>query len=123
MVTIQSFTGLMAWQESHKLVLAIYKATEAFPKSEQFGLTLQLRRAAVSISSNIAEGFSKLSPKEKLQFYRTALASLTEVQNQILIARDIRSIQPDQFKSTADQTVMVSKLINGLLKSIKTRTP
>ena len=66
---IQSFTDLDAWREGHALVLAIYRITRDFPREEQFGLVSQLRRAAVSITSNIAEGFSRLSYKEKRQFY------------------------------------------------------
>ncbi len=120
---IHSFTGLKTWQEGHTLVLKIYEVTTEFPKEEQYCLVQQLRRAAVSITSNIAEGFSKASSKEKLQFYRTALASLTEVQNQLLISRDIGYMQEATFEPIAAQTVLVSKLINGLIKSIKSRTP
>lgn len=87
---IQSFTDLYAWQAGHKLVLSIYEVTQKFPKEELFGLTNQLRRAAVSITSNIAEGFSRSSYKEKSQFYSMALGSLTEIQNQLLIAKDIK---------------------------------
>ena len=115
---IRSFTDLNAWKEGHGLVLMIYKATKNFPKEELFGLSNQLRRAVVSITSNIAEGFSRKSPKEKSQFYSMALGSLTEVQNQILIARDIKYIQRDDFKNMADKTIIVSKLLNGLIKSL-----
>jgi four helix bundle protein len=123
MAAIQSFTDLKAWKESHKLVLMIYAAGKQFPQREQFGLTQQVQRAVVSISSNIAEGFSKTSSKEKTQFYRISLASLTEVQNQILIARDIQYLKIIDFNQIAEQTVLVSKLINGLIKSMKARTP
>ena len=116
---IKSFTGLTAWQEAHKLVLEIYKITKIFPKEEMFGLINQLRRAAVSITSNIAEGFSRNSYREKLQFYYLALGSLTEVQNQILVARDITYISKTDFEKLAEQTVKVSKLINGLIKKCK----
>src|SRR3989344_224377 len=85
---IQSFTDLEVWRESHKLVLMVYKFTKNFPKNELFGLTSQLRRAVVSITSNIAEGFSRFSYKEKIQFYSIAFGSLTEVQNQLLISKD-----------------------------------
>ena len=92
------------WREAHKLVLLIYKTTKGFPKKELFGLTSQLRRAAVSITSNIAEGFSRQGYKEKLQFYYMALGSLTESQNQLLIAK---------------QLVSVHKLLNAFITKTK----
>lgn len=117
---IKSFTDLNAWKEAHELALLVYKITKQFPKEEQFGLTNQLRRAVVSITSNIAEGFSRSSYKEKVQFYSMALGSLSEVQSQLLIARDISYIAKDQFNSIADQSVTVNKLLNGLIKKSKT---
>jgi four helix bundle protein len=90
-----------------------------FPKKELFGLTSQLRRAAVSITSNIAEGFNRESLKEKIQFYSIARGSLAEAQNQILIAKDIGFMPEDVFLKIADRTVVVSKLTNGLIKSLK----
>ena len=116
---IKSFTDLNAWKEGHKLVIIIYKQTKEFPKEELFSLTNQIQRASVSITSNIAEGFSRRSEKEKIQFYYIALGSLTEVQNQLLIARDIGYIKNETFKQIADQTVIVSKLCNGLIKKFK----
>ncbi len=113
---IKSFTDLIAWKESHVLVLMIYTATEKFPKEEIFGLTNQIRRAAVSITSNIAEGFSRVGVDDKKKFYAIALGSLTEVQNQILIGRDLHYIPSNEFSKIAQQTVTVSKLINGLRK-------
>ncbi len=116
---IKSFTELIAWQEGHKLVLQVYEITKQFPKEEQFGLTNQLRRAAVSITSNIAEGFSRNSYKEKLQFYSVSLGSTTEVQNQLLIARDLQYITKEVFSEIAEQAIKVNKITNGLIK--KTR--
>lgn len=117
--TIKSFTDLNTWKEGHKLVLTIYKITQLFPSYEKFGLSNQVQRATVSITSNIAEGFSRNSNKEKVQFYYTALGSLTEVQNQLLIARDLGYINQKIFSDIALQTVIVSKLTNGLIKSLK----
>ena len=117
---IKSFTDLNVWKEGHKLVIEIYKITKNFPREEVFGLTIQLRRAAVSITSNIAEGFSRNSYKEKLNFYSISLGSLTEVQNQLLVSKDIKYIEIKEFKELADQTIVVSKLINGLIKSTRT---
>lgn len=119
---IKSFTDLYAWKESHKLVLVIYKITDSFPKNQQFSLTNQIQRCAVSITSNIAEGFSRKTKKEKSQFYYMALGSLTELQNQLLIARDLEYIKKSEFKNIAELTVTVSKLINGLIKSSKILT-
>lgn len=115
---IKTFTQLTAWREGHTLVISIYKVTQEFPKEELFGLTNQIRRAVVSITSNIAEGFCRFSKKEKKQFYHTALGSLGEVQNQLLIARDIGYLTKDKFDELAEQTVLISKLLNGLIKSL-----
>ena len=117
---IKSFTDLNAWKEAHKLVLLIYQITKTFPKDEQFGLINQIRRAVISITSNIAEGFSRNSYKEKSQFYSMSLGSLTEVQNQLLIARDLEYLSKDAFKDVASNTVTISKLLNGLIKKSKT---
>lgn len=116
---IRSFTDLEVWKRGHALVIAIYKITQTFPKEEQFGLTNQIRRASVSITSNIAEGFSRNSYKDKVQFYRVALGSLTEVQNQLLIAKDVGYLSSEKFEEIVAQTVIISKLCNGLIKKSK----
>lgn len=116
---IQSFTDLVAWQEGHKLVVIIYKATEAFPKSEIFGLTNQMRRCVISITSNIAEGFGRQSYKEKVQFYSIAKGSNLELQNQLLAARDIGFLKQETFQLLADQSVIVGKLLTGLIQKSK----
>lgn len=116
---IKSFTDLIVWQEGHKLVLMIYEITREFPKDEIFALTSQIRRAAVSITSNIAEGFSRQSMKEKIYFYSISQGSITELQNQLLIARDVKYISDDKFNIIAEQAITVNKLINGLLRKSK----
>lgn len=78
-----------------------------------------MRRCVVSITSNIAEGFSRQGIKEKIQFYYMALGSLTELQNQLLVARDVGYLPKEKFNELAKQTVEVNKLINGLIKSIR----
>lgn len=119
MKKIKSFTDLYAWQEGHQLVLSIYKITKSFPTDERFGLTDQMRRCSVSITSNIAEGFSRQGKKEKTQFLYMALGSITELQNQLLIARDTSYFSKELFKTLAEKTIIVSKLVNGLIKSLK----
>lgn len=113
---IRSFTDLYAWQEGHKLVLKIYRVTENFPNKETFGLTNQMRRASVSVTSNIAEGFSRNTVKDKVQFYSMAQGSLTELQNQLIIARDVKYLKKEDFDKIANQTITVHKLITGLKK-------
>ncbi|GEM_PF-113468 len=114
---IKSFTDLDAWKEGHILVLKIYEITKSFPKEEMFGLIMQMRRCVVSITSNIAEGFSRQSYKEKIQFYSIAQGSVTELQNQLVIARDVSFISNERFQELAKQSVKVHKIINGLIKS------
>jgi len=113
---IKLFTDLEVWQEAHKLVLMVYKITKDFPKEELFGLVSQLRRAAVSVTSNIAEGFSRFSYKEKIQFYSMALGSLTELQNQLLVARDVGYLNESDFDNISRQSVSVQKLLNAFIK-------
>lgn len=113
------FTDLVAWKEAHKLVLFIYKLTKDFPKEEMFGLVNQMRRCVVSITSNIAEGFSRNSYKEKTQFYCIALGSVTELQNQLMISRDVKYINTVTCNQVLEMCVIVHKLLNGLIKSSK----
>jgi len=121
MAKIASFTDLEAWKEGHKLVLLIYRTAPDFPKDEMFILTSQLRRAAISITSNIAEGFSRISYKDKIRFYYMALGSVTELQNQLLVARDLGYLKDKAFHQISALSVREHKLLNGLIKSSKTR--
>lgn len=103
------------------MVLIVYALTKQFPRDEQFGLVSQMRRCAVSITSNIAEGFSRQSAKEKVQFYSMSHGSLTELQNQTLIARDVGYLAPDVFSEVRDKSIKVHKILTGLIKSTKSR--
>jgi four helix bundle protein len=114
---IKIFTDLITWQKAHKFVLKTYEVTANFPKTETYALTDQMRRCIISVSSNIAEGFSRRSKKEKTQFYYMALGSTTELQNQLIIAKDLNYLNEEKFKIIMDQTIEVHKLINSLIKS------
>lgn len=118
---ISSFTSLFAWKEAHKLTLFIYKELQEFPDYEKFGLSDQLRRSVSSISANIAEGFGRHTQKDKIHFYYIANGSLTETQNHLLVARDLKYLSEKNFKEIAEQTIITSKLINGLIKSINSK--
>lgn len=116
---IKSFIDLLAWQKSHLLVVDVYKITLSFPINDQFGLTSQIRRSAVSITSNIAEGFSRSTKPDKTHFYTMALGSLTELQSQLLVARDVKYLNKDVCKELLDKTVLSQKLLHGLVKALR----
>lgn len=117
---IKSFEDLRVWQDGHKLVLDIYRITKKFPREEMFGLVMQLRRAGVSFTSNIAEGFSRASFKEKAQFYSMALGSLTEIQSQLMVAHDLDYISLGEFKDLYGRIIDLNKMTNGLIKKSRT---
>lgn len=105
----------------HRFVINIYNTTKKFPIEERYSLTNKIRRVAVSVTSNIAEGFSRKTVKEKQQFYSIALASITEIQNQLLISKDIGYLNQDNFNDLAKQSLTVAKLLNGLTKSAENK--
>lgn len=118
MKKILEFTDLITWKKGHELVLEVYKITKNLPESEKFGICSQANRAAVSITSNIAEGFGRKGNKEKIQFYYIAHGSLTELHNQMLIIRDLGYIDESTFSTIADKLLTTKKLLLGLIKSI-----
>ena len=115
---IQKFTDLRAWQVAHELVLLVYKITRQYPREEQFGLVNQSRRAVVSITSSIAEGFGRSTRKDKVNFYMIARTSLTELRNQMMIARDLKYFEPDTYEQLSVSAETVAKLISGLERSV-----
>ncbi len=116
---IENFQQLHAWQEAHRLVLAIYKITQGFPPEEKFGLVSQMRRAAVSIPANIAEGFKRRGIQDKLRFYNIAEGSLEEIKYFLILAKDLGYIAAD--KELTPQAETVGRLLNGLLASTERR--
>jgi four helix bundle protein len=114
----RSYKDLIAWQKAMDLVTATYRATAAFPKEEQFGLTSQLRRAAVSIPSNIAEGQGRLSENEFRHFLGQARGSLMEVETQLQISQNLGYTQPAQLNDLLNACGEVGRILNGLLASI-----
>ncbi len=116
---IKEFTDLNAWKESHKLVILVYKITKTFPREETYSLTDQIRRAAISITSNIAEGFGRQTYKEKVQFYYTAQGSLIELKNQIIIAKDVGYLDKANFEALMFQADIAHRLLQGLITKSK----
>ena len=105
-----SFEDLQVWQKAHQFVLAVYKATEHFPNTENYGLTSQFRRASVSIPANIAEGYKRLSKAEKLRFYNVSQASLEECRYFIILSRDLNYTDKDTSRILKEQIIEVSLL-------------
>lgn len=117
---IESFTDLNVWKEGHKLVIMVYKITKLFPKEETYSLIDQMRRAAASITANIAEGFGRQTYREKVQFYYMAKGSLSELKNFILIAKDIDYLSVEQLGQLAEQANIVDQLLQGFIRKSKT---
>ncbi|MDZ7786554.1 MAG: four helix bundle protein [Candidatus Saccharibacteria bacterium] len=116
---MKSFTDLKAWQKAHNLTLDIYKLTNDFPSTEQFGLSNQMRRAAVSACSNLAEGFGRSTAKDTNHFYIMSSGSLYELKSQALLAKDLTYVSNTEFVSLADKLNQTHKLVNGLLRHHK----
>lgn len=118
---IVDFTDLEAWQKAHELVLGIYNITDKYPRSELFGLVSQVRRAAMSISANIAEGFSRYHYKDKVRFYYNARASASEVINFLILSFDLSYLDENVCLKLKNDANNVRMLINGLVRAIEKR--
>jgi four helix bundle protein len=118
---IISFTQLRTWQNARVFAVYVYKQTEKFPNYEKFGLTAQIRRSALSVPANIAEGFSRNGLKDKTNFYGIALGSLTETLSHAYIAFDLGFLHDTDIKFIETKTTDLQKMINGLIKSAQGR--
>jgi four helix bundle protein len=117
----QHYKDLIAWQKAMKLVTRVYAITDAFPRRELFGLTSQLRRAAVSVPSNIAEGQARFSHKEFVHFLRNARGSLAEVETQVLIARDLHYIRAGEADQVSADVNEISRILMALTSAIQAK--
>ena len=118
---MSGFKQLKVWQKGIDLVIKVYKITECFPKSEMYGLFSQLRRCAVSIPSNIAEGSSRNNPKEFTQFLYIAQGSLSELDTQLILAQLLGYIQ--DFNDIEELIRQIRSMLTGLIKAQKTQNP
>lgn len=112
-----SFERLEVWKESIELVKMVYEVTKSFPVSEKYGLTSQLRRASVSISSNLAEGTSRNTNKDKAHFTTLSFSSTMEVLNQVLIAKELEFISEDNYIEIRKKLSKITNMLNALRKS------
>jgi four helix bundle protein len=116
---VESFRDLIVWQRAIELTFAIYALTKTFPREEMFGLTSQLRRSAVSIPSNIAEGQSRATTGEFKQFLAIARGSNAEVQTQLVIARGLHYADPPAIARCENFCIEIAKMLNALLATLK----
>jgi len=114
-----TYRDLKAWQTAIDMIRDIYRLTAAFPREETYGLTIQLRRAGVSVASNIAEGKGRSSDKELLHFLSNAKGSLFEVETQVMIADGLGYLTHSQGEHLLSQTAEVGRLLNGLMKAFR----
>ena len=112
----KTFEDLMVWQKAHQVVLRIYRLSKSFPKHELFGLSSQIRRAAVSIPANIAEGFKKKTSPEKLKYFNIAQGSLEEVRYYLILSSDLNYGDTKQLK---DDLGEVSRMLEAYIRSIR----
>ena len=113
-----SFENMNAWQEARKLVVEVYQLLDNFPNFEKYALCDQIRRAIVSVPSNLAEGSGRTSLKEQLHFYEISYGSLMETYNQLIIASDLKYIGEDSLDSLRPQIDTVARMLNGLRSSL-----
>jgi len=116
---MKTYRELIVWQKAIILVSAIYHATKSFPKEELYGLTNQIRRAAVSIPSNIAEGFGRNSKNDFKRFLQISISSVFEVQTQLEIARNLKFFPEDEYKIVFDSTREVEAMLSSLIRKLK----
>jgi len=114
---VKSHKDLIVWQKSMDHVAAIYVATKAFPKEELFGIVSQMRRAAVSIPSNIAEGYGRLYDKETVKFLSNALGSASELETQLIISKDLGYLSIEDFQKLTNQIEEIIRMLSALIKS------
>ena len=114
---LQRFEQLEVWKKSHSLVLAVYRLTASFPPEEKFGLISQMRRSAVSIPANIAEGFKRVSLKDKSHFYNISQGSLEELRYYFILSHDLG--YHDDFDLFHTQSDQIAKMLHALVKSIR----
>jgi four helix bundle protein len=114
----KNYQDLTTWQEAMNLVESIYKLTKRFPKEEQFCLVTQLRRAAISVPSNIAEGQDRRAKKEFYHFLKIAHGSVREIETQLIIARRLQYLDETATREVMEQVALVGRLITGLMNSL-----
>lgn len=116
---MSDFKKLDVWQKAHELTLLLYCATAKFPQSELYGLTSQMRRCCVSIGSNIAEGCGRAGENEKVRFLQIALGSLSELEYQVLVAKDLKYLLPETAEDFNRRILEIGRMLGSLVNKVK----
>lgn len=116
------FRELQVWRKAHRLVLDVYQASGTFPREEVYGITSQIRRCAISIPSNIAEGCGRGSDSEFARFLQIAMGSACELEYQLLLARDLGFLHPENFTTLHDQVAEVKRMLTSLIQKVRARS-
>ena len=119
---MRNFKRLLVWEKSHELTLRIYELTSAFPREEIYGLTSQIRRACVSIPTNIAEGCGRETPADFGRFLQIAVGSVSETEYLILLAHDLKYLNDIQYAELTDTIVSLRKMLAALLKNTRAKS-
>jgi four helix bundle protein len=119
---MKNFRQLKVWQKSHESALILYRITASFPRTETYGLTLQIRRAAVSISSNLAEGCGRNGDVELARFCDIAKGSASELEYQILLAHDLNLIQSDDYEYLAQQITEIKRMLTVFVRKLRAKS-
>jgi four helix bundle protein len=115
---MRDFKELKVWQKAHQFTLAVYRHTANFPPEERFGLTVQLRKAASSVPSNIAEGCGRTSDREFAHFLGIAAGSASEAEYQLLLAKDLTYLQPHVHRDLDNQVNEIKRMLNAFIKTL-----
>jgi len=116
---IKTYRDLVVWQKAMALVTAVYRITKNFPKEESFGLTSQMRRSAVSVPSNIAEGYGRHSTNDYIRFLQIAMGSVYELQTQLEIARNLEYVTTELFNKNYESTRELERMLSSLIAKLK----
>ena len=122
-LAVKDFRKLLVWEKAHQLTLAIYRVTTGFPSQETYGLTSQMRRATSSIPSNIAEGCGRDGDAELSRFCTIARGSASELEYQILLSRDLKLMQADDYERLTQQVVEIKRMLTVLVQKLSTERP
>lgn len=121
MTKIKTYRDLIIWQKSMDLVTEIYKITKTFPKDETYGLITQMRRCAVSIPSNISEGYGRNSSSDYIRFLRIAMGSLYELQTQLEISLNLKYLEANGFRKFYESSREVERMMSSMIRKISTK--